>query len=246
VSDIAEQNTSVAKADTQANGLFQVLERAATNPEVDVEKMERIYQMVEREQDRQAERDFNASLVEAQADSQPVYKAKWNPQTSSWYADIAAVTDGVNNVFNPYGFSLSFSEGETQKPDHIRVICDIRHRGGHSEQRHIDMPVVTTGIKGNQMMTATHGTASAFTYGRRYLIVLIANLPTPDNDGNQPQQSKEANAASADYDSPVIKQLQACGSKEDLQECWKALKPSERNSVPAEVFRSEKQRVGWK
>jgi len=167
-------------------GLFQVLERAATNPEVDVEKMERIYQMLERAEDRQAAQAFNADLVRAQAAAQPVYKSKWNPQTSSWYADIAVVCEAINKVFTDHNFSLSFSEGETAKPEHIRVLCDMRHARGHSEQRHIDMPVVTTGIKGNTMMTATHGTAGAFTYGRRYLIVLIANLPTPDNDGNAP------------------------------------------------------------
>ena len=231
--------------ENQVASMFQVLERAATNPDVDVEKMERIYQMVERAEDRQASQSFNAAMVEVQKKVMPIKKDLWNPQTKSWYVDLAQIADQVNHIFTGEGFFLMFSEGECPKETHIRILCDIGHSSGHTVQRHADVPISVEGIGGKRMMTDVHGTGSSFTYGRRYLTVMLANLPTPDNDGNGGQPSKSSNAESADPDSPVIKQLRECQDREDLQQCWKSLKPSERNSIPADVFRAEKKRVGW-
>ena len=234
-----------APAETPVASMFQVLERAATNPDVDVEKMERIYQMVERAEDRAASQAFNAAMVEVQKKVMPIHKSQWNPQTKSNYADLASIATQVNDIFTGEGFFLMFSQGECPKEGHIRVLCDIGHTSGHTVQRYADVPISVEGIGGKRMMTDVHGTGSSFTYGRRYLTVMLANLPTPDNDGNGNQQTRAANAESADPDSRVIKQLQGCKDRNALQQCWKSLKPSERNSVPAEVFRTEKKRVGW-
>ena len=77
-----------------------------------------------------------------------------------------------------------FYEGETAKEDHIRVCVDVMHEQGHTEKKHADIAIQTTGIAGKAMMTLVHGQGSAFSYGRRYLSCLIFNIPTGDDDGN--------------------------------------------------------------
>lgn len=173
-----------ARPANNAATLMQVIENAALNPNVDVEKMERLMGMAERAQDREAERAFNAAMVRAQSAMQPIRKTRQNSHTKTWYADLAQIAIQVNDIFTNEGFALVFSEGETPVENNVRVVCDIMHNEGHTVQRWADVPISTTGTDGKRNMTDTHGKGSGFSYGRRYLTVMIGNIPTPDNDGN--------------------------------------------------------------
>src|SRR3990167_4563778 len=62
---------------------------------------------------------------------------------------------------------------------------DILHKAGHKETYHYDVPLDGVGLKGNANMTKIHGKSSSVSYGRRYLMCMIWNIPTQDdNDGN--------------------------------------------------------------
>lgn len=185
---LAEREEATAPA-TQSQGsttLIQMIERASTDPKVDIEKMERLYEMYQRETARQAEAAFNAALTEAQSEMGRVSADAENPQTKSWYASYAALDRALRPIYTKHGFALSFDTGESPKDDHIRVVCYVSHRDGHSRTYHRDVPVTTTGIQGKVNMTATHASASAESYGRRYLLRGIFNVAVgeDDDDGN--------------------------------------------------------------
>jgi hypothetical protein len=55
---------------------------------------------------------------------------------------------------------------------------------GHEKQYHIDMPADGKGAKGGDVMTRTHATGSAVSYGTRYLLKMIFNISVGDDDGN--------------------------------------------------------------
>ena len=59
-------------------------------------------------------------------------------------------------------------------------------QGGFSKPFHIDIPIVTKGPQGRDVMTATHATMSANTYGKRALLKMIFNIAeyAEDDDGN--------------------------------------------------------------
>lgn len=180
----------------------------------------------------EARKEYAKSMAAVQKAALPVHKGKWNPQTESWYVDISAIADAVNNLFADEGFYLSFYEGDSTKENHVRVMCDIGHADGHKETRHIDMPIVTTGIKGSTMMTLTHATGSAFTYGRRYLIVMLANLPTPDNDGNQqPMASRSIASPEENYSGPAADLLRDAANMDELKIAWQGLSAKERKDL---------------
>ena len=167
------------------DAFLDLLERLVTNPDADVEKMQRIIDMQEQVITRNAKQAFNAAMTQAQNKIELVIAKEKNEQTHSTYADLKAVLMSAKPIYTSEGFSLMVYEGETEKPAHKRVCVDIMHKGGHTEKRYGDFAIQTTGIAGKAMMTQIHGEGSAFTYGRRHLTCMIFNIPTgDDDDGN--------------------------------------------------------------
>lgn len=175
----------------EAATIFQIIERAARDPGVDIDKMERLISMQERVQDRQARIEYDNAMRAAQAGMQRIRADANNPQTKSKYASYGALDRAVRPIYSNNGFSLSFDTGEGAPADHVRVVCCVAHVGGHRESHHIDMPADGKGAKGGDVMTKTHATGAATTYGKRYLLNMIFNIAVgeDDDDGNSASTS---------------------------------------------------------
>lgn len=166
-----------------AGGILNVIAKAAADPKTDVDKLERLLAMQERVMQREAEQAFNAALRTAQDEIHPILRNRTNSSTNSKYADLEAVSDAIDPVLRTHGFSQSFGTADCPMPGHYRVTCRLSHTAGHHRDYQADVPADTTGIKGTQNKTATHGFGSALSYGRRYLKLLIADVATTDDDG---------------------------------------------------------------
>lgn len=174
---------------SEATALIQAIERAAINPAVDVDKMERLFALQERMMGRNAESAFNAAMTAAQQEMTPISADMENTQTHSKYASFAKLDRALRPIYTTHGFSLSFDEGDSPKPEHVRVLCYVAHIGGHSRTYHRDMPADGKGAKGGDVMTKTHAAGAAGSYGARYLLKGIFNVAVgeEDKDGNQIQ-----------------------------------------------------------
>lgn len=172
------------------NGLLEVIARAARDPSVDIDKMERLIAMQERVQARDAEIAFNTALNAAQGEMVPIAANASNPQTKSRYATYDKLDRVLRPIYTMHGFSLSFDETDSSKPDHVRVTCYVAHVGGHTRTYHRDMPADGKGAKGGDVMTKTHAAGAAGSYGARYLLKGIFNVAVgeDDDDGNMPVQ----------------------------------------------------------
>jgi hypothetical protein len=161
----------------------------ARDPNVSVEKLERLMAMQERLANRAAEQAFNAAMAEAQTRMRPVAADASNPQTRSRYASYAALDVKLRPLYTDAGFGLSFDTGESPIADHLRVLCYVTHRDGFARTYHVDMPNDGKGAKGGDVMTKTHATGAAMTYGMRYLLKMIFNVAVgeDDTDGNEPE-----------------------------------------------------------
>jgi hypothetical protein len=169
----------------QPDRYLTVIERLAMDPNVDIEKLQKIIDMKNREEDREAERAFNADMVAAQADIEMVVKNRENQQTKSNYADFGAIVKMTKPHYTKHGFSISFYQGESAPDGYIRVMADIMHRDGCTKTRHKDVPIDLTGIAGKVNKTKVHAEASSFMYGKRYIICDVFSIPTgDDDDGN--------------------------------------------------------------
>jgi hypothetical protein len=131
----------------------------------------------------EARKIFTASFATAQANIAGVVKTKTNQHTHSKYADLSDIIKSAQPIYTKEGFSIIFYEGETKVPDNIRICADVLHRAGHKETYHYDIPLDGAGIQGNANMTKIHGKGSSTSYARRYLMCMIWNIPTQDDDG---------------------------------------------------------------
>jgi ERF superfamily len=172
-------------ASAEIISFVQMIERLARDTSVDIERLDRLLAMRERENGRLAEQSWKAAMSAAQAEMEPVRVDSTNNQTNSRYASHAALDGAIREIYTGHGFGLTFDSGDAPLPDHVRIICDVSHPDGHSRRYHLDMPVDGKGARGGDVMTKTHAMGSGITYGKRYLLGMIFNLAVvKDDDGN--------------------------------------------------------------
>lgn len=181
------QPTEAATPATNDPGtIMQVISRAASDPQTDVDKLERLMGMYERLEERKAEGEFARAMNVAQSEIRRVAADANNSQTRSKYATYAKLDSALRPVYAKHGFSLSFDTGEAPAELVVRVVCYVMHESGHTRTYHVDMPADGKGAKGGDVMTKTHATGSAMSYGMRYLLKMIFNVAVgeEDDDGN--------------------------------------------------------------
>jgi hypothetical protein len=160
--------------------------------------------------------EFNRGMHRCQQQMKRIATDMENPQTRSRYASYAQIDRTIRPIYTEEGFSLSFGDGEPIAPEFIRIICYVSHVDGHTRMYHKDMPIVTTGPKGNDVMTKVHAHGSADQYAKRYLVKDIFNLAIgeDDDDGNGGLLVSEAIAK-------TVSELLRCADMETLKEQYR-------------------------
>ncbi len=193
-----KETTELSTVETAETGLqaspsspmAMAMELCKVNSDMSIEKMEKILEMQERFEANQARKDFTADFAVVQSKIDAVVKTKVNPQTRSNYAGLDDVLATAKPVYTEHGFSVIFYEGNAEKEADVRVCADVLHKAGHKETYHYDVPMGGKGIQGKVNMIDIHAKATSVTYGRRYLLCMIWNIPTQDKDGNPPADPK--------------------------------------------------------
>ncbi|EXF45220.1 ERF family protein [Pseudomonas sp. BAY1663] len=180
-----QESAAIVQA-TESTTILQVIQRAAADPQCDIEKMERLMAMHERMQAKNAETQFNLALSAAQSEMRPVSADAENKQTRSRYATYAKLDSALRPIYTRHGFSLSFNSEAAKSEGEIRVVCYVSHAAGHTRPYMLDMPADGKGAKGGDVMTKTHAVGSGASYGMRYLLKMIFNVAVgeDDDDGN--------------------------------------------------------------
>lgn len=181
---IHEATRDIAVADSADMRMLEMIERASRDPTVDIAKFAQLVEMRREHEAIVAERQFDIAMNEAQNGMEQIRTDADNPQTHSRYASYPALDRALRPVYSARGFSLSFNTEPTSTADIVRVTCRVS-RGGHTRNYLIDMPADGKGAKGGDVMTKTHATGSAVSYGMRYLLKMIFNIAVArDDDGN--------------------------------------------------------------
>ena len=180
---------------------LDIIDRAMRDPGVDVDKFKTLMEARNAYQDRIAEREFDLALAEVQKEMGPVAANMSNEQTKSKYASHLAMDTMLRPIYSKHAFSLSYNTEPVSAADMVRVVCRLS-RGGHHRNYQMDIPADGKGARGGDVMTKTHAAGSAVSYGIRYLMRMIFNLPISgmrgDDDGNaagstmiSPEQAEE-------------------------------------------------------
>jgi hypothetical protein len=170
---------------TNGSGYQTVIERAALDPNFDVDKLERLVAMQEAQELRSGERAFNEALSAAEAEMTTISTDANNPQTRSRYATFARLDGAIRPIYTHHGFGISWNTEPMGEPNMIRIVGMLSN-GITARRFQVDMPIITQGLRGGDMMTRTHATMSAFSYGKRQLLIAMFNLAIgDDDDGNK-------------------------------------------------------------
>lgn len=176
------------QAAAETNAIISMIERAARDPQVDIDKMERLMLM----QERAMERSSRAAYAEALALLQPELpsiarngrieiKDKEGKRViqSTAYARWEDINDAIKPALAKHGFSLSFKVGMANDGK-ITVTGILMHREGHQEETTITLPHDSTGSK-----NAVQAVGSSTSYGKRYTAGMLLNLTShgDDDDG---------------------------------------------------------------
>ena len=194
-----ERALPVVQSAGNAGSLLHAIERVASNPDMDIEKIERLFAMHQQLMAKEAESAFNVAMARAQSKIVPIVANQRNEHTRSVYADLAAISRVIVPFYTAEGLSISFDSdrpvmGADGKPispppaGWFRTIAIVSHSGGHSRQHHIDLPSDEVGVKGNANKTPIQGVVSMTTYGRRVLTCMVFNVPITDEDGNRNEE----------------------------------------------------------
>lgn len=185
---LVKENQQQVPAHTQTSSVLSVIERAASDPNVDVVKMEKLLDMQERVLTKQQEAEFFSALNACQRGMGRIAADCDNKQTRSKYASYAALDRVLRPIYTEHELSLSFDTEPGQQAEMVRVLCYVSHTNGFTKCYSVDMPADGKGAKGGDVMTKTHATGAAMSYGMRYLLKMIFNVAIgeDDTDGNMP------------------------------------------------------------
>lgn len=170
---------------SESAAVLQVIERAARDPSVDIEKMERLIGMRDRIIAQGAKIEFDAALAAMQSELPVIEErgvidiGRGKPQTYAKWEDI---NEAIKPVLAEHGFALSFRTSD--EGDKRIVTAILSHRSGHREETTMRLPLDTSGSKNN-----VQAVGSSTSYGKRYTAAALLNLTSrlpedADDDGN--------------------------------------------------------------
>lgn len=217
------------------NGLIDLIEKVVTNPEVSVEKIKALMDMQLLLEDRQAEKAFDAAMIEAQDDVQALAWDKVNREKDSRNVSYPKIDKMLRPVRRKHGFTMSWDTEPGPSVDIAILCCDVSHKGGHRRRYRTPMPIDGQGPKGGGVMTKPQAVNSGTSYGMRNLAKMIWNIPMlvdkEDTDGNVPYETiSESQAAD------LIALAEETGS--DIKKFCAYYKIDKVENLPASVFQS--------
>lgn len=165
----------------------------AVDKDLDMDKLERLIEMKDREEEKTARSLFNVAMATVQKDIQPIIADAENDHTGSTYAKLCTIVSTLAPIYTEQGFSVSYGQAECSSHKLVedgwfRTTAELSHAGGFSKQYFVDLPADIRGSAGTINKTLIHGTKSTITYARGILMGLMFNFTTSmdvDTDGNR-------------------------------------------------------------
>ena len=153
--------------------IISVIERAALNPDVDIDKMERLLQMQERVMAVQAKAEHSAAKSAALAEMPSIPK-NGRGHNKMPYATLKDITTTTRPVLAQHDLSLGWDVAVEN--DRIIVTAKLVHSNGHEETTSLPLPFDASGSK-----NAVQAIGSSQTYGQRYTAQAILGLSLGDD-----------------------------------------------------------------
>jgi len=213
-------NTDSQEASREGGSLMLIIERAATDPQFDVSKLQALLEMKERWSKEEARKAFVVALTNFKANPPEVLKTRHvsfsagGGKTSYNHADLAGASAQIGAALSAHGLSHRWNVEQT-KEGRIAVTCILMHVLGHSESVKMESAADQSGGKNN-----IQAIGSATSYLQRYTLFAAAGViarEQGDDDGGatgptgpvEGPKVKDQEKAPPDNGGPVISEAQA-------------------------------------
>jgi hypothetical protein len=159
----------------------QIIERAASNPEVDVNKLEKLLDMQDRILRQRAEVAFNSGFAVMQGEIPTITehgRIMVAGVERSRYALFEDINEAVKPVLQKHGFAITFKTQTTK--DAITITGILMHKDGHRETTDMMLQADVSGSK-----NGVQSIGSSISYAKRYVLCALLNISTrgEDDDG---------------------------------------------------------------
>ena len=193
MSELITQPKQEVAAPSQGETLLAAIIRAASDPTVDVDKMERLMAMAQQIEAKNARTAYYREMALMKPDL-PVINRRGRIEIrekgttgkrdgellqSTGYAYWEDINEQITPLLSKHGFSLTFRPGVAQDGK-VTVTGILTHRDGHSEEATITLPHDSSGSK-----NPVQAVGSSTSYGKRYAATMLLNIRTKgeDDDG---------------------------------------------------------------
>ncbi len=209
---MADSNTPIAIQESAT--VLQVIQKAASDPSCDIEKLERLMAMHERMQARQAEQQYTEALAAMQQEL-PAIAERGDANGRYSYALWEDINERLKPILAKHGFALTFRTPHNEKGVEVEGV--LSHRGGHSERTSMLLPADTSGNK-----NAVQAVASSVSYGKRYTAGALLNYTTHGEDDDAFSAVSQQPALDQRVVIDILERIDEAKDKDELAAIWKA------------------------
>jgi hypothetical protein len=167
---------------SESAAIISMIERMAGDATIDIARLEKILELRERVETRNAQIAFAAAVANAKAEIKPITRNATGHNAKK-YADFSAIAREVDPILSRHGLSYRFRSKQAEK---ITVTCILSHCDGHSEETELSASADVTGNK-----NAIQAIGSTLTYLQRYSLVLSLGLASSEDDDGRAAGSGE-------------------------------------------------------
>jgi len=181
---IPPPTVAITNEPTIGQMLQSVLQRPQAEQNVAV--MERMFDLYEKVEARNAEKEFNAAFVRLQGEL-PVIVAKTIIPNRGKYERYEDLLEAIGPILGRHGFSVAFSQSFSE--NRIVETCHLRHVGGHSLATSF---AVRTGGRAD---SDTQADCKAATTAKRYALINALNLVIRQDESMREEMGAEIDGA---------------------------------------------------
>ncbi|HGF9436570.1 TPA: ERF family protein [Pseudomonas aeruginosa] len=209
---MADSNTPIAIQESAT--VLQVIQKAASDPSCDIEKLERLMAMHERMQAKQAEQQYTEALAAMQQEL-PAIAERGDANGRYSYALWEDINERLKPILAKHGFALTFRTPRNEKGVEVEGV--LSHRGGHSERTSMLLPADTSANK-----NAVQAVASSVSYGKRYTAGALLNYTTHGEDDDAFSAVSQQPALDQRVVIDILERIDEAKDKDELAAIWKA------------------------
>ncbi|UTO29227.1 ERF family protein [Bartonella harrusi] len=188
-----EQNTNLTEVKENPNlavkqtAMDLILTRALEN-DVDMDRLERLISLREKEINRQLYKSFVSDLSDMQSKYKEITAKSTHAYTLSKYATLDCYIESIKEALKEHHFAL-FSCIKNQTHAQVTIEMTLVHPSGNKISTEGTFPLDGKGNK-----TDIQSIGSTITYARRYLLGMLLNVASKedDTDGNKTKLSGPA------------------------------------------------------